>query len=200
MSLKVLTGDYLLSDVNGLGPGRGWFPRIVAEAFLGSTKDGPLKLSPDPVIMINGDLTWANETKAAQRVWVIVHRAPRTVVVQSPSTVVIHDAWSWRIGKSPTADFPTVTQDTFGGRMQIDRSSTADDFLMFGRYFLDGDDTHVYVDAGKVPAGQSLHFRYLAAVQTPGAFTTPTQFDPRWEAHARYARLVALASPLLQEP
>lgn len=198
MSTKVCVGNYLISDTNGLGPSRSWLPRVVTEAFLGSTKDGPIKLSPDPVTMIEGELTWFNDAPHSQHVQVIVHRGPRTIVAQNPATVVIHDAWSWQIGVSPAADYPTVTGDTFGGRMQIDRSSVADDNLKYGRYFLYGDDTQTYVDIGVVPSRQALHFRYVAAVQTPGTWTAPSKFDPRWEAHAHWTRLVALASPVLE--
>ena len=95
----------MLSTVNGLGMSRNWFPRIVAEAFLESTKDGEIKRSPDPVTMIDGDVSWTNNSNAPQVAFVQVLRAPRSVVVQSPSTVVIHDAWSFAVGRSPTADF-----------------------------------------------------------------------------------------------
>lgn len=196
MSLKICTSEHMISDTNGLGLRKTWLPRVVAEQFLESTKDGEIKLAPDPVTMIDGDLTWFNNSPDAQHVWVCVHRAPRSIVAQSPSTVVIHDAWSHQIGKSPSADFPSVIADTFGGRMQIDRASVAKDQLQFGRYFLDGDDSQTWVDVGVVPPQQSFHFRYLAAVQTPGVWTSPSEFEPRWEAQARWTRLVALAGPV----
>lgn len=196
MSLKICTAEYMISDTNGLGVSRTWLPRIVAEQFLESTKDGEIKLSPDPVTMIDGDLTWYNNSADAQRIWVLVHRAPRSIIAQNPATVVIHDAWTHRVGKSPSADYPSVIQDTFGGRMQIDRASAAADTLQFGRYFLDGDDSQAWVDLGVVPARQSFHFRYLAAVQTPNIWTVPSEYEPRWEAYARWTRLVALGSPV----
>lgn len=195
MSLKVCTAEYMISDSNGLAPRRTWLPRVVAEQFLESTKDGEIKLSPDPVTMIDGDLTWYNNSNDRQRIWVMVHRAPRSIIAQNPATVVIHDAWSHQIGDSPSADFPSVIQDTFGGRLQIDRAEVTKEELQFGRFFLDGDDSQVYVDVGVVPGHQSFHFRYLAAVQTPNIWTIPTEFEPRWEAYARWTRLVALAAP-----
>ncbi|AXN53308.1 hypothetical protein PBI_THONKO_36 [Mycobacterium phage Thonko] len=195
MSLKLCTSEYLISDVNGLGVARSWLPRLVAEAFLESTKDGEIKLSPDPVTMIDGDLTWYNNTRDPQHVSVCVKRAPRTIVAQSPSTVVIHDAMSYRVGEAPSAEYPSVIADTFGGRLQIDRASVARDQLQFGRWFLDGDDSQVWVDLGVVPPRHSFHFRYLAAVQTPNIWTNPSEFEPRWEAAARWARLLAFASP-----
>lgn len=196
MSLKVCTAEYMISDQNGIGVRRTWLPHIVAEQFLESTRDGEIKLSPDPVTMIDGDLTWFNNSEDRVKVAVSVHRAPRSIVAQNPATVVIHDAWTHRIGKTPSADYPSVIQDTFGGRLQIDRASVAKDMLQFGRFFLDGDDSTVWVDVGVVPPQQSFHFRYLAAVQTPNIWTIPSEFEPRWEAYARWARLRAWGSPV----
>ena len=195
-SLKLCTAEYMISDVRGIGVRNTWLPQVVAEQFLESTREGEIKLSPDPVTMIDGDLTWFNNSPDPVRVAVLVHRAPRSIVAQNPATVVIHDAWAFQVGKSPSADYPSVIQDTFGGRLQIDRASVAKDLLQFGRFFLDGDDSQTYVDLGTVPAKQSFHFRYLAAVQTPGVWTVPSEFEPRWEAYARWTRLVAIGSPV----
>lgn len=196
MGVKLCTSEYMLSTVKGLGMARHWFPRIVAEAFLESTRDGEIKRSPDPVTMIDGDLAWFNNNPDPQMVFVQVIRAPRSVVAQSPGTVVIHDAWSWAVGESPTADFPSVIQDTFGGKLQFDRPSAASADLKYCRQFYDSDSSSAWVSVGQVNALESLHFRYLAAVQTPGVWTTPTEFDPRWEAQARWARLLAFAVPV----
>lgn len=196
---KVCTAEYMISDTNGIGVRRTWLPRIVSEQFLESTKDGEIKLSPDPVTMIDGDLTWFNNSDDPQRVSVSVHRAPRMVVAQSPSTVVIHDAWSHQIGTSPSADYPSVIADTFGGRLQIDRPSVAANDVLFGRYILIGDDSIRWVDVGVVPPRQSFHFRYIAAVQTPGTWVVPgsdSDVVPRWEAHARWTRLTGMAVPV----
>lgn len=194
-SLKICTAEYMISDTRGLGISSTWLPRKVTEQFLESTKDGDIKLSPDPVTMIEGDLSYINTSGDDQHLWVTIHRAPRSVVAQSPATVIITDAWTFAVGMNPVADFPTVIADTTGGRLQLDRASVAPADLLYGRYFLDGDDSQVYVDCGIVPAGQALHFRYISAVQTPNAWTEPTQFTPRWEADARWARLIALAQP-----
>lgn len=195
-SLKICTAEYLISDTNGIGVRKSWLPDVVAEQFLESSKDGEIKLSPDPVTMIDGDLTFFNRGKDKRRVAVQVHRAPRSIVAQSPSTVVIHDAWSYQVGESPTADYPSIVADTFGGRMQIDRSSVARDKVQFCRFFLEGDDSIVWQDIGIMEPGDSLHFRYLAAVQTPGVWTNPSEFEPRWEANAYWARLRAWAGPV----
>jgi len=196
MSLKLCVAEYMISDSHGTGMRRGWFPRIVDEAFLTSDKDGEIDRAPDPVTMIEGDLSWFNATGDAQRVTVHIKRSSRTIVAQNPATVVIHDAWSFDVGESPSAEYPTITQDVFGGRFQVDRASVARDRLQYARLFLEGDVRQTYVDLGVVEPMQAMHFRYLAAVQTPGVWTEATEFDVRNEAHARWTRLVALASPV----
>ncbi|AWN04236.1 minor tail protein [Gordonia phage Sour] len=206
MSLKLCVSEYMLSDTNGVGMRRGWFPRIVAEAFLESTKDGEIKRAPDPVPMITGDLAWFNNSPDPQVVAVQVHRAPRSVTTTNPNTVLIQDAWTFDIGISPSADTPTVMQDSTGGRLQLDRAYTAGADLKFGRVFLDTDDAATLVPVGIVPSMQSLHFRYLASVQTPGTWTTQGDGGAagaasggsagRHEAQARWTRLTALAAPI----
>lgn len=195
MSIKIAASEYLISDTKGFGLSRGFFPRVVAEAFLESTRDGDIKQSPDPVAMIEGDVAWYNNSPGRQAVAVMVHRAPRSIVSQSPSTVVIHDAYSFAIGKNPSAAYPSAFEDAFGGKFQIDRPSVAAEKLLYGRVFIDTDDSQVLVNVGVVPKGQSFHFRYRASVQTPGVWTVPSEFEPRWDVQARWTRLVALATP-----
>lgn len=187
----------MLGNVNGLGMARSWYPSIVAEAFLESVKDGKIERSPDPVTMIDGDLTWLNNSRSQQNITVQVLRAPRSVVAQSPNTVVIHDAWAFAKGKSPSADYPSVIQNTMGGRMQVDRPSATAADLLYARLFFDTDSAQSWVDLGRVDPGESFHFRYLAAVQTPGVWTTASEFEPRWEAQARWTRLLAFATPVV---
>lgn len=196
MTLKPCTSEFMLSTVRGIGMARHWYPRIVKEAFLESTKDGKVQRAPDPVTMIDGDLTWLNNTEDAQEVTVQVVRAPRTIVTQSPCTVIITDAWSFDKGVSPQADYPSVMQDAAGGRMQMDRPSTTAKDLLYGRLFLDFDSAQAWQTLGVIDPGESFHFRYIAAVQTPGVWTTASEFEPTWEAHARWTRLLALANPL----
>ncbi|QFP94653.1 hypothetical protein I5G59_gp33 [Mycobacterium phage LilMcDreamy] len=198
-SLKLCTSEYMLSNVNGLGVRRGWLPRVLNEQFLESSRDGEIKLSPDPVTMIDGDLTWHNDSDGETVVFVLLHRAPRTIIAQSPSTVVIHDAWSSRVGKSPSADYPGGVNDSFGGRLQIDRASVASNDIQFARYFLECDDSQVWVPLGRVPNGQGFHFRYRASVQTPGTWVSPgsdSEIEPRWEAYAYWTRLIAFGWPV----
>jgi hypothetical protein len=195
MSVKVCA-ESMLSTVEGTDMRRSWFPRIAAEVFLEATKDGAIKRAPDPVTTIDGDLTWFNNSDMEQAITVQVLRGPRSILAQSPSTVVLHDAWTWAVGVSPTADYPSVHQDTFGGGAQIDPSSVASADLQYGRFFYDTDTSSEWVTIGIVPPRQVLHFRYLAAVQTPGIWTAPSEFTPRWEAQARWTRLIAFAGPV----
>ena len=58
LSLKICTSEYMLSDPNGVGPSRTWYPRIVAERFLESTRDGKIDRAPDPVPMIEEGVIW----------------------------------------------------------------------------------------------------------------------------------------------
>ena len=194
--LRIQTAEYMISDTHGLGVARSWLPRVVDEQFLESTKDGEIKLSPDPVTTITGSLTWYNNTGDPQDILVQVLRAPRNIIAQNPSTVIITDAWTHQKGPRPQADYPSVVQDTFGGRLQIDRPSAAADDVQYGRYFLFGDGSQAYVPIGTVLPEESFHFRYIAAIQTPGVWIDPTgDFTPRWEAYAYWTRLIALASP-----
>lgn len=194
-SLKLCTSEYLISDSRGFGLRLNYLPRVVTEAFLESTIDGEISRAPDPVTMIDGDLTWDNNTPDVQVLAMQIHRAPRTIVSQSPGTVVIHDAHSYAIAKSPQADFPSIVQAMTGARFQIDRASVAREEVLYGRIFMDYDDSWAWVNLGEIQPGESLHFRYLAAVQTPGVWTLPSEFDPRWEAHARWTRLRCYATP-----
>lgn len=196
MGLKPCSAEHMLATVDGFGPRRSWFPRIVAEAFLESTKDGEIARAPDAVTMIDGDLAWSNDTGDDQAITVQIIRSARAIVAQSPVTVLIHDAWTKRVGKSPVADYPSISQDCCGGRVQVDRPEVAAADLKFGRFYADIDASQVWVPVGVVPQGQAMHFRYRAAVQTPGTWTAPSEFEPRWEAHARYARLLAFATPV----
>lgn len=196
MSVKPCSAEYMLSTVDGIGMRETFYPRVVKEAFLESTKDGEISRSPDPVTMIDGDLAYFNNSPDAEELFVQIVRAPRSIVAQNPSTVVIQDAWTYAKGLDPQADYPSVMQDGFGGRSQIDRPEVTAKELQFGRLFLDGDSTTAMVHVGELPPYEVLHFRYIAAVQTPGTWITPSEFEPRWEASARWTRLVFIATPV----
>lgn len=194
--LKPCTGEYMISDTRSLRMRSSWYPRIVAEAFLESTKDGDIERAPDPVTMIDGDLPWFNSTGDDQMLYVLVRRASRTVVSTDPCTVVIHDAWSVDVGERPSAPRPTIVQDSFGGRLQLNKASTAPEDLVYGRFFLDCDASQTWVRVGVVADQEAMHFRFITSVQTPGVWIAPTETDPRYEAYARWARLQAFAAPV----
>jgi hypothetical protein len=196
MSLKLCTAEYMISDTNGLGMRRSFFPRVIAEAFLTSTKDGTISRAPDPVTMIGGTLSWYNNTNDDQEVMVNLHRAPREVVSTNPVTVVIHDAWSFDKGLSPQADLPTAVQDATGGRIQIDRQSVDPKDVKYGKFFLQSDDSQEQVALGVIAMGHSFQFRYQAQVQTPGTWTLASAFQPDFQATARYVRLQAIGWPV----
>lgn len=195
MSIKPCVSGYMVSTVQGIDMARHWFPRKVREAFLESVKDGTIQRAPDPVTMIEGDISWYNSTGETQRLSVNLVRGPRTVIVQNPNTVLIHDAVSWATGKYAVADYPSVMQDAFGGRAQVDRQEVAADKLQFCRLFMDADSTQRTFQLGLLKPRESMHFRYVCSVQTPGTWTTASEFEPRNEAFARWARLVAYAEP-----
>jgi len=195
-NLKIATAEYMLSTTCGLGVAQTWLPTVVEQAFLQSVNDGTIQIAPDPVTMISGSLTWYNAAADPVVMWMLIHRAPRAIVAQDPSTVIITDAWSFQVGSNPAVTSPAVTDDWFGGKLMIDRPSTIAANLTYARYFLQGDDSVTYVPIGQVDAGQTLVFSYLAGVQTPGVWTTPTTFQGEYEAYAYWTRLVALASPV----
>jgi hypothetical protein len=197
VTIKVCTSEYMLSTTEGIGMRRTWFPRIVKEVMLESTRDGEISRAPDPVVMIDGSLAWHNSYPDRQSVVVQIVRAPRSIVAQSPSTVVIHDAWSFAKGRRHVvADYPSVTQDAFGGRAQMDRSSVEPKKLKAARLFVDGESSQVWQPIGVLEPGEEMHFRYVASVQTPGVWTRPTEFEPRWEAQALWTRLLLFAGPV----
>lgn len=196
MSLKLCCAEYMISDTNGVGMRLGFFPRVVAEAFLTSTKDGTIQYAPDPVTMIDGSLSWFNNTNDDQMVAVNVHKASRSIVTTNPNTIVIHDAWSFDVGVDPQADAPSAVQDAGGGRIEIDRQDVAAADVQYGKFFLDLDDCQEWVPIGLVADGNSLSFRYQAQVQTPNTWTLASGFQPDYEATANWARLQAIAWPV----
>jgi hypothetical protein len=196
MSLKICCSEAMISDTNGVGMRLSFFPRVVAEAFLTSTKDGTIERAPDPVTMIDGSLSWFNNSNDDQMVMVNVHKASRSIVTTNPVTVVIHDAWSFDVGVDPQADLPSAVQDAGGGRVQIDRQDIAAADVQYGKFFLDLDDYNEIVPIGLVKNGNSLSFRYQAQVQTPGTWTLASGFQPDYEATANWTRLQAIAWPV----
>ena len=195
-NLKIATAEYMLSTTAGLGVTKSWLPQVVQQAFLQSINDGNVAVSPDPVTMISGTMSWFNAAADPVDVWVIVHRAPRGIIAQDPCTVIITDGWTWQVGLNPVANTPSVSDDQFGGKLQIDRPNTLAANLQYARYFLQCDDSVVYVPIGIVPCQQRFVFSYVAGVQTPNVWTMPTAFQAEYMAYSYWTRLIALASPM----
>ena len=195
MGLALCCAEHMISDRNGIGLRSTWFPRVVDEAMLKATKDGEIQYAPDPVTTIEGSLYWFNNTPDDQSVSVLVKRAPRSIITTNPCTVTLQDAWTFQVSKNPTADDPAISTDGFGGKLMKNTASTAADKLEFCRLFLDCDVSQVWVPLGVVPAREAFHFRYLCAVFTPGLWIEAEKPAPRYEAKARFTRLIAFASP-----
>lgn len=194
MSLKICTAEFMVSDAKGFGLSQTWLPRIVAERFVQSTRDGTVARAPDPVPFIDADLAWTNTSTDPQHLTVSVHRASRSLVTSDPNTLVFDDAVSWSVGKSPTAARPAAVDNGIGGRIKRARSTQN---LKFSRLFIDRGDWVSYHDIGPVLPEQSIHFRYMCLFSTPGEWRASVQ--PRYEASARWARLRAFASPMISE-
>lgn len=195
MSIKICTAEHMISSPGGIGMARGWFPRIVAERFVGTTRDVTVERAPDPVTFIETDMTWYNGSADAQHVSVSIHRAPQSITTSNPNKVLITDAWSSDVGISPSAGVPEVSGDGLAGRLKLNRPSDLDENIVYGRLFIDADDHVGYAHIGSVPPGQAMHFRYVCAVQTPGDWRLAV--DPRHEAATRWVRLIAIASPMV---
>ncbi len=194
MSLKVCTSEAMLSTDRGLEFTSAWLPRLVAERFVGSVKDGTVDRAPDPLPFIGADFSWTNTTDLSQHLYVGIHRASRSFVTTNPNAVVIDDAVSWDIGESPSAPRPSTTNlNGIGGKIQMTRPSNAK--VQFGYLFGDRDDYIFNVEVGHVIPGDTLHFRYACLYSTPGTWRVSD--DPRYEAFCRWVRLRCWAAPRL---
>lgn len=194
MSLKLCTAEYMISDSNGLGFSKSWFPRLVRERFAASTQDGVVDRAPDPIPFIDTDLIWTNTTEEAQHLIMSVHKASRSIVSSNPNTVVLDDAYAWDVGESPSAPRPSSTRNGNGARVKITRA-TSSAAPAFGRFFRDWPDVVAYEEIGQIDPGDSVHFRYMCLFSTPGEWRAATQ--PRHEAFARWVRLRLWAAPMV---
>lgn len=191
-SLKICTAETMLSDSAGLDFAEGWLPRIVAERFATSGRDGSVDRAPDPVAFIDTDLLWTNETGTAQHCHVSVHRASRNLLTSMFNRLVLDDAYSVDVGPAPSAPTPTGAVNGIGFRFTNARSFEQLRFRGWG--FMDLPDYQSYYEIGEpVDPGDSVHFRYRCLFSTPGNWRTPP--SPRYEANARWARLRLFAAP-----
>lgn len=193
LSLKVCVAEFMLSDTVGTGFAMSWFPTLVAESLVASTKDGTVDNSPDAVTFIDADLTWTNGGDDPVHLMMAVRRASRTLVTSNPNKVVLDDAYSWDIATSPAAPRPTATRNGVGIMAKI--SPALASTLQFGHLFGDRADWIHYEEIGQCDPGLTLQFRYMCLFSTPG--TWRTAITPKHEAWARYVQLRLFAAPMV---
>lgn len=172
MSITICTSEWMFSSPKGTGLSDGWFPRIVAERFVSSTKDGAVDQAPDPVAFIDAEMSWTNTLDTAQECWLNTHRAPRTIVAANPNTYALDDAISWDIGISPNAPTPYASENGIGARLQ--GTPFAANQVAYARLFRAWDDSVRFDLLGTVQPGQTAHIRYQAQFSTPGTWRAPT--------------------------
>lgn len=193
MSLKVCTAEFMLSQSSGTGAADSWFPRLVSERMATSGKDGNVDRTPDAIPFIDTDMLWTNTAAETQHLMMSIHRASRSLVASNPNTLTLDDAYTFDVGASPSAPTPAGTNQGFGSRVKVNRSTEA--VVGFGRIFRDVPDWISYVDIGAIDPGDTVHFRYRALFSTPGEWRTAN--TPRHEMYARWARLRLWAAPWL---
>ncbi|MCM6777944.1 hypothetical protein NDR87_31400 [Nocardia sp. CDC159] len=191
MSVTICSSEWMISGPRGTALADGWYPRIVAERFLTSTRDGDVARAPDPVPFIQGEVTWTNTTGAVQQCWIGTHRAPRVIVAANPNTYVLDDAISWDVALSPDAPAPFAAEDGVGARCQT--TPFAANQVGYTRLFRGWDDSVRVDQIGDVPAGHTVHVRYAALYTTPGSWRAPNQ--GLQVVRAYWARLRLFAAP-----
>lgn len=193
MSIQLCVSEWMISNSSGTGLARAWLPRLVAERFATSTRDGAVDRAPDQLVFIDTDLTWRNTSGAWQAVQLSLHRASRTLITSNPNTVSLDDALSWDIGAAPSAPVPTAVGD--GAAIRLKSSPSSETNMIYGKMFHDADDTVSWHELGSVADGETVHVRYRCLFSTPGEWRTAVK--PQFEAWARWARLRLWASPWL---
>ncbi|WP_029926370.1 DUF7172 family protein [Nocardia otitidiscaviarum] len=194
MSLRICTSEWMISGPSGTGLAAAWLPRIAAEHFAVSSRDGQAARAPDAVPLIDADLIWTNTTGAWQDCHLTLHRAPRTIVTSNPNTLVLDDALAWDVGISPRAALPAAVGDGIGARIKT--TPTQLNETIYSRLFNDWDDWISTHHIGSVANGETVHIRYQCLMTTPGEWRGGT--SPMHQVHARWARLQLLAAPLLE--
>lgn len=190
--ISICVGQHMISAPGKLGLAQSWFPRVVAERMVVSTRDGVVERAPDPIVFIDAEMSWTNSTGTLQHARMNVHRASRQLITSNPNTLALDDGCVWDVGVNPNAPAPTPNRSGNGLRLKMTRSYQND--LQFARMFTDLDDWSSLEDIGKVYPGETVHFRYRCVFSTPGEWRTALQ--PRHEAYARWVRLRLLASPM----
>lgn len=173
MSLSICTSAWMFTGPAGTGPNDAWYPRIVRERMLASSRDGSVERAPDPVPFIDGDLAWTNETSAVQVCVLLLHRAPRRMVAANPNTYALDDAISWDVGLSPNAPTPYAQNSGIGARAMNTPATVNQTY--YGRLFRSWDSSVRREQIGEVEPGETVHVRYSALYTTPGSWRAPSQ-------------------------
>jgi hypothetical protein len=173
MSLVICSSEWLISAVTGTDLADAWMPRIVAEKFTASTKDGTVDRSPDPVPFIDTEMSWANDTGSTQKLFLATQRAPRTIVAANPNIYALDDAVSWDIAVSPNAPAPYAVNSGIG--CQGKNTPFVLNQVYYGRLFRGWDDSQTWDTLGDIADGETAHIRYNALFTTPGQWRAPSQ-------------------------
>lgn len=194
MSLRICTSEHMISTATGTGLSLAWLPHVAAERVAQSARDGAVSHAPDPVPLIDTDLTWTNNTGGLVNLHLQLRRASRTIITSNPNTVVLDDALSWDIGTNPNAPLPSVTANGIGSRLK--KSPKAFGSTVYARVFADFDDWTTFEHLGAAGPDETVHIRYQCVLTTPGEWRLGDR--PLHEAHARWARLSLFVAPLLE--
>lgn len=195
MSLRICTAEFMVSSASGTGFSTSWFPRLVAERMATSSRDGTTDRAPDGVAFIDTDILWTNTTGDSQHLHASMHRGSRSFVTSNPNHAMLDDAYTFDIGRSPSAPIPSLTDNGFGGGLtviQVSKPSTT----AFARLFRDATDWVSNVELGIVEPDETVHLRYRALFTTPGAWGPESS---RSEMYARWCRLRLWAAPWVNE-
>lgn len=190
MSLPICSSEAMISGPAGTGFDGGWFPRLAAERFITSTRDGDVQRAPDPIPFIQGEITWTN-TGMDQHVWLWTHRAPRVIISTNPNMYALDDALSWDVAVSPNAPEPYASQDGVGARLQV--TPPAQSQILGAKIFRAWDESMRVDDIGTVAEGETVHVRYSALFTTPGSWRVPAASGQLVRAY--WVRLKLFASP-----
>ncbi|WP_412807732.1 hypothetical protein [Nocardia sp. SC052] len=191
MSVPICTSEWMLSSPTGTDVAAAWVPRIVAERFTTSTKDGAVERSPDPVPFIASELTWANTTGAQQRIWLEIHRPPRMIITSNPNSYVLDDAVSWDTGVAPVAPPPSATENGIGARISV--TPVTVNQIAYTRFFRRWDSSNWWQSIGTLQPEEIVHTRYAALYSTPGSWRAPN--NPLQVVRAYWVRLRLWATP-----
>lgn len=191
MSMRICVDEYFTSDLSGLSLGESAVGRSVTASRFESAADGELKRSSEPVTMIEGTVSWRNNTGVDQYVVLLLHFAPRKTVTSNPNAVSISDSWGYDVGSSPRVDAPDHLLGDVFARYRLNDWSDAG--FAYGTRFYDFPDRQLWPHIGVVPAGQAVSAiaRTQTAIQDPWREPSASYF----ESYAYWLRMQLWAWP-----